>query len=78
MLGSQERRVREFGAAAASLIIEDHHVALGQRLEVRTDVIDACAGPAVNHNDSVVAGSDHFVEDPGATRTGHIAMCRHS
>jgi hypothetical protein len=78
MRGSQQRRVREFGAPAASLIIEDDYAVLGERLEVRTAVIDACAWPTVDHNHRVVAGSGHFVEDLGTTRTGQITLGRYS
>jgi hypothetical protein len=54
------------------------HAVLGKGFEVRTAVIYACGRPTVNHNDGVVAGSGHLVVDLGATRTGHIAMCRYS
>jgi hypothetical protein len=76
--GSQECRVGELGAPAASLIIEDDYAILRQRLEVRADVVDACAWPTVNHHDRIVAGSGYLVEDPGAPRAGHIAFGRYS
>jgi hypothetical protein len=43
---------------------------LGELLEIRTDIIEACAWPTVNHDDRVLAGSGHFVEDLGTTRPG--------
>jgi hypothetical protein len=72
---SQERRVLgKLGAPATSLIIEDQHVAVGEWLEVWTDVIDACTRPTVDHDDCVIAGSDHLVGDLGTARTGQVAL----
>jgi hypothetical protein len=76
MLGCQERRIRELGAPATSLIVEDDHTALGERLEVRTAVVYACTWPTVNHDDGVVAGSGNLVEDPGTTRASQITLGR--
>jgi hypothetical protein len=76
--GTQEHRVRELGAPAASLIVENDHAVPGERFEIRPAVIYACAGPAVNHDDRIVARSGHLVKDFRPTRTGHIARCRHS
>lgn len=77
MSWSQECRISgELGAPATSLIIENDHAAVGERFEVRTDVIYACSRPTVNHDDRVVAGSDHLVEDLGTTRTGQLAVRR--
>jgi hypothetical protein len=76
--GTQEHRIRKLGAAAASLIVEDDHAIPGERLEVRAAVIYSCARTTVNHDGRIVAGSRHFVEDLGPTRTGQIARCRYS
>jgi hypothetical protein len=76
MRGSQQRRVGELGTPAASLIIEDDDAVLSEWLEIRTDVIDACAGPTMNHDDRVVARSDHLVEDLSPTRTSQITLGR--
>jgi hypothetical protein len=76
MPGCEERRVRELGTPATPLIVEDDHTAFAERLEIRTDVIYACAGPTMNHEDRVVAGSEHLVEDLGPTRTSQITLGR--
>jgi hypothetical protein len=70
IVGSQERRVGKCGAPATSLVIKNDHMGLGELLEIRTDIIEACAWPTVNHDDRVLAGSGHFVEDLGTTRPG--------
>src|SRR5437899_6580637 len=77
ILWSQQRRVSgEFGAATAALIVEDDDVAVGERFKIRTDVIYAGTRPTVNHDDCVVTGSHHFVEDLGTTRTSQVAVGR--
>jgi hypothetical protein len=75
--GTQVRGVlRELGAATTPLIVEDDDVAFRERLYIGTDAVYACTRTTMNDDNGIVAGPDDLVEDLGASRTGHIALCR--